>query len=176
MLFLDSEVRRATKTSGGRAWTCGLAIAVAIVCADEGALAKDAAASKRWTPLDPSALTALYAGKTWKWKEGAAYFSPDGRFKAWSRSGGKLTQGFGTWSIRSDGGMCFTANWETIPAKPQQGAGKPVETCFAHQARGNAIAQMKLPNGPWYFFRRSPPRKTDEFFKLQTGDRTRLAG
>ena len=100
-------------------------------------------------------------------RQGAAYFSPDGRFKAWSRSGGKLTQGFGTWSIRSDGGICFTANWQTIPAKPLQGAGKSVETCFAHQARGNAIAQMKLPNGPWYFFRRSPPRKTDEFFKLQ---------
>ncbi len=164
------------KLSRRRAWIGGLVLLVATGCCGEETLAKARTAANNWTPLDPSTLTALYAGKTWKWKEGAAYFASDGRFKAWSRSGGKLTEGFGTWSIRSDGGMCFTANWETIPAKPEQGAGKPVETCFAHQARGSAIAQMKLPNGPWYFFRRSPRRKTDEFFKLVPGDHTGLAG
>ena len=35
---------------------------------------------------------------------------------------------------------------------------------------------MKVPKGPWYLFRRSPPGKADEFFKLIPGDRTRLAG
>ena len=154
----------------------GLALIAAMGCCHEGALAREATASKRWAPLDPSALMALYSGKTWLWKDGAAYFAPDGRFKAWSRAGGKLTEGFGTWDIRSDGGMCFTATWGAVAAKSVQAAGKPVETCFAHAARGTAIAQMKLPNGPWYSFRRSPPRRTDEFFKLVPGDRTRVAG
>ena len=116
-----------------------LALILALGGCCEGAHAREATASKHWTSLDPSALAALYSGKTWVWKDGAAYFAPDGRFKAWSRSEGKLTEGFGTWDIRSDGGMCFTATWRTSPAKPQEAAGKPVETCFGHATRGNVL-------------------------------------
>ena len=176
MLVFHSEVRRATKLRQWRAAIGGAALIAATVCGFEGALAKVPTGSKRWAPLDPAALTSLYAGKTWKWKQGAGYFAPDGRFKAWSRSGPKLTQGVGTWTVRGDGLMCFTATWRTNSAEAQQGASPPVDTCFSHEARGNAIAQMRQPNGPWYFFRNSPPRKTDEFFKLRRGDHTRFAG
>lgn len=176
MFFLHSEVRRRTKRSGGLVWTGGLALAIGIIGAGEGALAKSPTALERWTPLDPPALDALYAGKTWQWKRGAAYFSPDGRFMAWSREGGKKTEGRGAWDLRGDGVMCFTATWAPIPAQAGQGPSPPVETCFGHEKRGSAIAQMKLPNGPWYFFRRSPPGKTDEVFKLRKGDRTHLSG
>ena len=62
--------------------TGACALVLAIGCA-EGAVA--ATASKQWTPLGGAEVIDLYAGKTWKWKNGAAYFAPDGRFKAWSR-------------------------------------------------------------------------------------------
>jgi len=172
----NGKALSATKFARWRVSIGGLALSVALGFSGERASARIAMASMQWAPLDPSAVTRLYAGKTWKWKQGAAYFATDGRFKAWSRSGRELTEGFGTWTVREDGVMCFTATWETIPAKPQQGSNPPLESCFGHQARGNAIAQMKLPSGQWYLFRRSPPRKTDEFFKLLPGDHTRLAG
>src|SRR5260370_18305418 len=153
------------------------ALVVTIGCRDEGALAAGAAtASKNWVPLDPAALTRLYAAKTWLWKNGAAYFAPDGGFKAWSRSKQELSEGFGTWEVRPDGVMCFAASWRTISSKPQPDSAPKVETCFSHQAKGRAIAQMKLPDGIWYFFRRPKPRKTDEVFKLRPGDHTRLEG
>ena len=176
MIADNGEDRSATKLARWRASMGGLALTVAMGCSGEEASGGTAAASKHWAPLAPSAVSRLYAGKTWKWKDGAAYFAADGRFKAWSRSGRELTEGLGTWTVREDGVMCFTATWATIPARPQQGSNPEVETCFSHQARGNAIAQMKWPDGPWYFFRRSPPRKTDELFKLRAGDHTRLAG
>jgi hypothetical protein len=135
-----------------------------------------ATAPKHWAPIDLAALTCLYAGKTWLSKNGAAYFAPDGRFKAWSRSNQELSEGFGTWDVRPDGVMCFDAAWRTISSKPQPVSVPKVETCFSHQARGRAIAQMKLPEGAWYFFRRPKPRKTDEAFKLRPGDRTRFEG
>jgi len=165
-----------SKIPSRRPWLSRLALAVAMVCAGGGALASGPTASTRWRPLDPSALEALYSGKTWRWKHGAAYFSPDGRFKAWSREAGKMTVGRGAWDARGGGLMCFTATWQTMPARAGQGPSPPVETCFGHEARGAAVAQMRLPKDPWYFFRHSPPRQSDEVFKLRTGDRTRLAG
>lgn len=157
-----------------RRWAKRLVVVVATVCAAGGALARSPQASKGWAPLSPAALEALYAGKTWRWKRGAAYFSPDGRFKAWSREGGKMTEGRGSWDVREGGLMCFTATWETASTQAGQAPSRPVETCFGHEARSRAIAQMRLPKDPWYFFRHAPPRKTDEIFKLQAGDRTHI--
>jgi len=147
------------------------ALALAIVC---GGQSSAIAAARQWAPVDGAALAQLYAGKTWRWKNGAAYFAPDGGFKAWSRSKRELTEGFGTWKVRDDGVMCFNASWGTVPTKPGEASSPKVDTCFEHQARGNALAQMKLPDGVWYFFRHGKPRKTDEVFKLRPGDHTRF--
>jgi Protein of unknown function (DUF995) len=167
------EAPRTAKTRFWRPRIGALAIAIATMCLSGNALA--AKLAKHWAPLGASAVNALYAGKTWRWKQGAAFFSPDGRFKAWSREGGKLTEGRGAWDLRGDGVMCFTATWETVPDTAGHGPSRPVETCFDHEARGAAIAQMKLPDGRWYFFKHAPPQQTDEFFKLEAGDRTRLS-
>lgn len=149
------------------------ALALAILC---GGQSPGAAAARQWAPVDDAALARLYAGKTWRWKNGAAYFAPDGGFKAWSRSKRKLTEAFGTWEVRENGVMCFNAAWAAVPAKAGEAPPPKVETCFEHQARGNAVAQMKLPDGIWYFFRHGKPRKADEVFKLRAGDHTRLEG
>jgi hypothetical protein len=145
-----------------------ISLAVAIGCG-EAAFAAD----KGWTPLVPDALTRLYAGKTWRWKQGAAYFAPDGRFKAWSGSKRNPTEGIGTWDVRDEGVMCFVATWTTI-GKPSPNPNPPVETCFRHQAKRGMIAQAKVPGAQWYVFKHALPRQSDEFFKLRVGDHTRL--
>jgi hypothetical protein len=153
--------------------TCALALAAACICQGTAA---SVAGPIRWAPLQAAELTALYSGKTWQWKDGAAYFAPDGRFKAWSRAKGKLTEGFGIWEARPDGVMCFDASWQTVSPNAQQTPTPKVETCFSHGVSGNAIAQRKLPDGAWYYFRHTRPTKSDEFFKLRAGDHTRLEG
>ena len=167
------EVTRTAKARFSRPGIGLIVIVIATMCVSGDALAEKIA--KQWSPLGLSAVNALYAGKTWRWKQGAAFFSPDGHFKAWSRAGGKLADGRGAWDLRGDGVMCFTATWENVPDTAGHGPSQPAETCFDHEARGSAIAQRKLPDGRWYFFKHAPPQKTDEFFKLETGDRTRLS-
>ena len=126
-----------------------------------------------WTPLSPDALTRLYAGKTWKWKQGAAFFAADGRFKGWSESNGKRADGIGTWDVRDDGVVCFIATW-TMIGKPSPNSNPPVETCFSHQAKRGEIAQARVPGAQWYIFKHAAPRPSDEFYKLRRGDRTGL--
>jgi hypothetical protein len=150
--------------------SCALILAIAW---GEGAVA--ATTSKQWAPLDRAALINLYAGKTWKWKNGAAYFAPYGHFKAWSRSKNQLSEGLGTWEAGDNGVMCFDASWRIVPLKPENASAAAVKTCFEHEGRRSAVAQRKLPNGIWYFFKHSKPSKADEVFKLQRGDHIRLA-
>jgi Protein of unknown function (DUF995) len=153
------------------------ALILVIGCSSQSVLAAvPAAGSRTWTPIESWALLKLYSGKTWKWKDGEAYFAPDGSFKAWSSSNHQRYEALGNWEVRADGVMCFIAPWQAVPSKPDATPSPKVESCFWHQVKGNAIAQRKLPDGIWYFFRHAEPRKTDEVFKLQRGDRARLRG
>lgn len=153
------------------------ALVLAIGCLSQSAPAAARGAGRTgWTPMESWTLLKLYSGKTWQWKDGAAYFAPDGSFKAWSTSNHQRYEASGAWEVRADGVMCFIAPWQAVPAKPDATRPPKVETCFSHQVRGNAIAQRKLPDGTWYFFRHAEPAKTDEIFKLQRGDHTRLQG
>jgi uncharacterized protein DUF995 len=125
-----------------------------------------------WTPMNEAAVANLYSGKTWFWAQGAAYFAPDGQFKARARSKGVTSIAEGRWEVRSDGVMCFEATW--TPRGATKASAGPVETCFEHQARGSSIAQRKDPDGAWYFFKHAKPRQSDEIRKLARGDHTRL--
>jgi Protein of unknown function (DUF995) len=150
--------------------TCALVVAIGW-CGGAGA----GVASKQWAPLDGVSIIDLYAGKTWIWKNGAAYFAPDGRFKARSRSKNQLTEGLGTWEAGDNGVMCFDAAWRPVPSKGEEASAPAVKTCFEHLGLRGAIAQRKLPDGIWYFFRHAKPRKTGEVFKLRRGDHTQFA-
>ena len=153
------------------------ALALAVGCGSQSVLAAVSTVNASgWAPIESWTLMRLYSGKTWKWKDGAAYFGPDGSFKAWSRSNHQRYEALGTWEVRADGVMCFMAPWRAVPPKPDAAPPPNVETCFWHKVKGNAVAQRKLPDGMWYVFRHAEPRKTDEVFKLQRGDHIRLQG
>jgi hypothetical protein len=105
-----------------------------------------------------------YAGKSWIWEEGAGYFSPDGKFFAWSGSGENASVAKGKWKVTKLGRLCFSATWEGLAYKDY------VRTCFSHRIGDETIYQAREPNGTWYRFRHSPPRRSDEYFKLVHGD------
>ena len=66
------------------------------------------------TLLSKTELVRLFAGKTWKWEDGSAYFGRRGFFKA-SR---KLRESaVGKWGTRSQGEICAVGNWTTAYAK-----------------------------------------------------------
>ena len=147
----------------------GVSIAMFLLFAQNG-MAASARAKLDWAPLDPTYLKSMYANKTWIWKSGAGYFGADGQFKAWSRSNGVVTRASGTWDVRDDGMMCFSASW-SVGSAPSSEA--PIaETCFSHSAKGRKIAQMREPDGKWYIFKHARTQKKDEFLKLRPGDRT----
>lgn len=106
----------------------------------------------------------LYAGKTWVWADGAAYFAPNQRFTAWTGAGNKLSFAEGNWRVTPLGTLCFSAWWHEAV-----GANHNV-TCFGHRMVDGALYQQKQPGGPWYVFRSAAPSTTDEFAKLKKGD------
>lgn len=105
-----------------------------------------------------------FAGKTWIWEDGGGYFSPDGKFYAVTGSGENASVAKGKWQATSLGRLCFRATWEGVTYKEY------VRTCFSHRIGGDTIYQAREPNGTWYRFRHSPPRRSDEYFKLVRGD------
>jgi hypothetical protein len=107
---------------------------------------------------------AWYAGKTWLWEDGAGYFSPDRKFYAWSGSGENASIARGKWQATKQGRLCFSASWEGVTYKEY------VRTCFSHRIGDDTIYQAREPDGTWYRFRHSPPRRSDEYFKLVPGD------
>lgn len=147
--------------------TSTLALA-AIAISLTSSLAASAGAAPRpaaVTALRPNDLYTLYAGKTWVWSDGAAYFSPDRRFVAWSGSGKDASYGEGEWRVTPFGRVCFSAIWHgTGPS------GRNI-TCFGHRMTGEqVIYQQKEPGGEWYVFKHTQPAAGDEYAKFKAGD------
>lgn len=132
------------------------------------------AATVHGTPLGRTYVASLYTGRTWYWAHGRAFFAADGRFKAWSLSNGVQTNAVGTWRVRRDSAMCFTATWRTGGAHVRGARIAPSTTCFGHRVEKGAILQRKEPNGKWYFFKHQVTRAGDEILKFGGGDRTRF--
>jgi hypothetical protein len=132
-------------------------------------MAAPAQAKLQWAPLTTEYVESMYSNKTWMWKNGAGYFGADHHFKAWTRSKGVVTRADGTWDVRDEGMMCFSARWGASVDLLSEAPVK--ETCFSHSAKGRKIAQMSEPDGKWYIFKHARTRKRDEFLKLRPGER-----
>ena len=116
------------------------------------------------SPMSAKDLAGVYGDKTWVWPNGAGYFAGTGQFVAWSASGEKASYAEGKWTVTDAGRMCMEATWRT------KGGSAANVTCFAHQAYGNTIYQMKEPSGEWYIFKHAKVRPKDEYAKLRKGD------
>jgi hypothetical protein len=119
----------------------------------DDATAKMAAAA---SPMSAQALEAIYAGKTWKWKDGGGFFSADRhKLAAWSQKGKAWSYGEGRWYATDGGKLCMQAYWRN-----KSGGGGGDTSCFLHREKA----------GVWYIFRNNPPKPTDEAQKLVRGD------
>ncbi|TSJ60282.1 DUF995 domain-containing protein [Starkeya sp. 3C] len=115
--------------------------------------------------VQPHDLAGLYAGKTWMWSDGAAYFAPNRRFIAWSGSGKDATYAEGEWRVTPLGRLCFSAIWRS-----RGPSGRNI-TCFGHRmAGGQVVYQQREPGGDWYVFKHMKPVNGDEYFKFKDGD------
>ncbi len=129
-----------------------------------------AAATKITVPSNQD-LTQLYAGKTWYWKAGAGYFAPDGTFKCILRSTDQMDECTGKWSAQS-GALTIVMNWKSTPPRSFETAWRSTKVIFYHETQGTDIWQKKEPNGAWFVFKHATPEKGDEWWKLQSGDKT----
>ena len=133
----------------------------------QGGLAAEAATEPPLadaTPMSARELYKLYQDKTWLWPNGAGFFAKDGRFTAWSVSGGETAYANGGWWVNFLGGMCIDAAWRTKD-------GVHIDlTCFNHSKAGNIVYQKREPSGARFVFRSFPRKPDDEFEKLKDGD------
>jgi len=115
-------------------------------------------------PMSAPDVYQIYAGRTWTWPDGAAYFSRDRKFVAWSGTGDSSGYAEGRWLLTDMGRLCWEADWHGAAWSKHE------TTCFSHRVADGAIYQRKDPNGAWYVFRHNPPAADDEFVKLGRGD------
>lgn len=144
----------------------GLANPVAAVAAPRGD-AEIAAAAEAGRRLSIDELYKIYAGKTWVWEDGAAYFQiPKRRFISWVRSKKNGSYAEGNWFLTRKGEACFRARWHAY-----DGVSPPKASCFEHRTDGKRIFQRRSPAGEWSEFKRSPPKRYDGIRFLKRGDR-----
>lgn len=122
-----------------------------------------AAAAMSGRVLTDTELLGIFSDRTWYWKDGAAYFQQNRRFKAWVNAGAETTYGAGSWSVSNNGQLCIRATWYSLSGNTK------TFTCYDHRI-GSAIYQRELPRGHWYLFSHIPPRAGDEIKKLAKGD------
>lgn len=114
-------------------------------------------------PLSIGELQTLYAGKTWFWGDGQAYFAPNGKFYAHSGKGSSASYVEGGWGAYKNGKICFSGTWRSAAGNGFN------SSCFFHQGDGKTISQ-KNPIGDWYVFKHAKPKKGEEYSKLVKGD------
>lgn len=139
-----------------------MCLAAAAPSADK-AQEKVVAAAMSGPVLTKAELHKIYSGRTWYWKDGAAYFRPNQRFEAWVKTGPQTTYGEGSWSVANTGQLCIRATWHSLSGNTK------TFICYVHRIR-NAIYQRELPRGRWYLFGHIPPQRGDEINKLEQGD------
>ena len=117
------------------------------------------------SPTSAQTLEAIYAGRTWKWKDGGGFFSADGhKFSAWSRKGKAWSYAEGLWYATDAGKLCMQARWRDVSGAV------PNTTCFLHRENAGVIYQKRSIGGEWYVFQSHPSQSTDEARKLVRGD------
>ena len=136
--------------------------------AAHAAAANDKSTAEAGSAAVPTAyeLQLLYAGRTWIWKDGAAYFARDNRhLRAWTSGQDTATVAEGRWLVTKDGKMCMELAWRS-----KGYTGEQHRTCYSHRIQGRNIEQRKDPDGEWYGFKRSPEDPSDEYKKFEAGD------
>ncbi|RUT34821.1 DUF995 domain-containing protein [Arsenicitalea aurantiaca] len=118
----------------------GLALAISALPAQSATLAEAVAKAK---PMNAGELYELYAGKTWRWGDGGAYFAADRTFTAIATEDGTPSIAEGRWRITDTGRMCLEATWRF------KGGASPAVTCFQHRSGGRAVFQLAEPGGNW---------------------------
>jgi hypothetical protein len=118
-------------------------------------------------PLSQKELRALYANKSWFWKDGVAFFNPSGRFKAYTGSKSNPNTVTGGWGAYKNGKLCFSGKWKSGQWTSFD------STCFLHKVVNGNIYQRRLPEGDWYIFKHAKSRKTDEYRKMVRGNYVR---
>ena len=115
--------------------------------------------------MTPAEIHAIYQGRSWRWKTGAAYLVDEGRrFSAWVDDDTGKSWAEGHWIINETGQMCLNATWHSK-------AGQfPAMTCFSHRLDNGTIYQKREPDGSWYVFRHAQPRDKDEAKNLVRKD------
>ncbi len=81
--------------------------------------------------MDPQDLARIYAGKTWNWEAGHAYFSSDGAVTAVS---GQNSIGEGKWYANQKGHLCINATWKGADFGDVQ-----KERCWLHAKDANGV-------------------------------------
>jgi hypothetical protein len=114
--------------------------------------------------VEAATLIEMFRGKTWLWPDGAAYFSPDGRFLAWAGKEPAESVAEGTWRVTPKGRLCFRATWVSRTGKA------PSESCFVHGLKSGDVLQRREPSGEWYVFKHRESTPEDEFQKLVAGN------
>jgi len=115
-------------------------------------------------------LLDLYYGRTWRWTDGAGYYSSKERgFRAYSGKGATSSYATGKWFITDRGRVCTKATWTSLKWKGN------VRECLEHRTDGRRVFQRKLPNGPWYVFKNTPSRAGDVYNQLVPGDQASAA-
>lgn len=126
---------------------------------------QEANSPSKTTVVSPGELRALYAGKTWDWGNGAAYFAESGDFSAWTEAGNKPSYATGFWWADDQGRVCFDGDW-----RAKDGVNSRI-TCFGHREDGKTLYQRREPSGDWYVFESDPAQSNDEYAKLQQTDK-----
>ncbi|MDH6231594.1 hypothetical protein M2281_002192 [Mesorhizobium soli] len=115
-------------------------------------------------PMSRAALEDLHKGRTWIWRDGGGFFSPDKHFLAWTRKGAQSSYAQGDWFASNEGKLCFRALWRS------KAGTSPAFSCFLFRENAGVIFQKKSLGGTWYVFRHSEVQPGDEFLKLRSGD------
>lgn len=165
-MIFACQYRRRVQPFRARALCAGMFVAASLLGLNAAASpADDAAPPEGARSLNAGELHALFAGKSWKWQDGAGLMQDKGRiFKAWSGSGDTEAVATGRWSVADSGLFCLKADW-----KNSSGV-YPDTTCFRHKMSGRIIYQKREPDGPWYVFRHSPSRPSDEASRIVADD------
>lgn len=121
------------------------------------------AASAR--PLSITELLDLYSDKTWAWRDGGAYYSPQARYAAYTSGPGNEYFSTGMWYAKLGGQLCVTSRWVSAEYKALPSR----EECLDHRILGNRIFQ-KNRHGVWYIFKDRDQPANDEWAHFKDGD------
>lgn len=119
-------------------------------------------------PLTAWEVVSLFAGNTWKWGDGGAYFRDKPRhFIAYVASDGTKSIASGIWTVSDAGVLCLTGIWRSANWS------KKSQSCYGHTRDGDSVVQTKEPDGKPYVLYSRTSASGNNPSQLVTGDKIR---